>query len=183
VAVLGATERDGNVDVVREDSQESGAAAVPCPAGVSRAMAQSEEGGAMSLNQWFEELASSTDLAAREAPVPASSCLKSKVYSALILAMEEDGPLLPCPKRNRPAGRFASLNTSWKFCPLQTPCRVCSTAKCAMPRRWENVLNTPRSTGRAAPTASSRIARIASGTRRYFGNRLAPARRAVAVAC
>jgi hypothetical protein len=58
----------------------------------------------MSLNQWFEELASSTDLAAREAPVPASSCLKSKVYSALILAMEEDGPLLPLPE-TKSAGR------------------------------------------------------------------------------
>lgn len=53
----------------------------------------------MNIDQWMEILAAETPL---EESAPASSCLKSKIYSSLILAMEETGPLLPLPvtKRN-----------------------------------------------------------------------------------
>ncbi|MBL8240167.1 MAG: hypothetical protein JNM66_22290 [Bryobacterales bacterium] len=50
---------------------------------------------------WMEQLAAE---AALENSAPASSCLKSKIYSNMILAMEEGGPLLPLPDTKQ-AGR------------------------------------------------------------------------------
>ena len=55
----------------------------------------------MSDERWMEQLAAETLL---EENVTASSCLKSKIYSKLILAMEEAGPLLPLPETKQ-AGR------------------------------------------------------------------------------
>lgn len=55
----------------------------------------------MNREEWIERLAAGTSLEINE---EASSRLKSKIYSALILAMEEEGPLLPLPE-TKEAGR------------------------------------------------------------------------------
>ena len=55
----------------------------------------------MNIDQWMERLAAETPL---EETAPVSSRLKSKIYSSLILALEEDGPLLPLPATKK-AGR------------------------------------------------------------------------------
>ena len=55
----------------------------------------------MKLDLWMERLAAETPL---EEEATAASCLKSKIYSALILAQEESGRLLPLPE-TRKAGR------------------------------------------------------------------------------
>ena len=55
----------------------------------------------MNMDQWMEQLAAATSL---EENQQVSSCLKSKIYSSLILALEEDGPLLPLPE-TKLAGR------------------------------------------------------------------------------
>lgn len=55
----------------------------------------------MNLDQWMEQLAAGTPLEENE---EVSSCLKSKIYSSLILALEEDGPLMPL-RETKKAGR------------------------------------------------------------------------------
>jgi hypothetical protein len=55
----------------------------------------------MNLDQWMQHLAAQSPLEQDENP---SSCLKSKIYSSLILAMQEQGPLLPLPETKQ-AGR------------------------------------------------------------------------------
>jgi hypothetical protein len=62
---------------------------------------ETEGGGGMNLDEWMEQLAAETSL---EEDAPASSCLKSKIYSSLILELEGDGPLLPLPATKK-AGR------------------------------------------------------------------------------
>ena len=55
----------------------------------------------MNIDQWMERLSAGTPLEGNE---QVSSRLKSKIYSSLILALEEDGPLLPLPETKK-AGR------------------------------------------------------------------------------
>lgn len=50
----------------------------------------------MSPDQWFDKLAAEAPLT--DETTITSSCLKSKIYSSLVLAMEEAGPLLPLPE-------------------------------------------------------------------------------------
>ena len=55
----------------------------------------------MNIDQWMEHLSAGTPL---EGNQKVSSRLKSKIYSSLILALEEVGPLLPLPETKK-AGR------------------------------------------------------------------------------
>jgi len=52
----------------------------------------------MNIDEWMERLAAGTALEETER---VSSRLKSKIYSSLILALEEGGPLLPLPETKK----------------------------------------------------------------------------------
>ena len=93
----------------------------------------------MSDEKWMEQIAAESPL---EESVTASSCLKSKIYSQLILEMETAGPLLPLGETKQ-AGRALCvcehlveiLPTPDKLQSLQY-CKVCHAK--ALGERMEN---------------------------------------------
>lgn len=82
----------------------------------------------MSDHLWFEQLAAAVG------PDPgdrAPATLKSKVYSALLARMAEDGPLLDLKKTRHAGGRLCvfedvlTMLPSGSGIPAMNPCRVC----------------------------------------------------------
>ena len=82
----------------------------------------------MADDRWFERLA---EAAADVAPERAPARLKSKVYSAVVARMAEDGPLLHLDDTKRAGGRLCVFEHALTFVPFggdlgaKNPCRIC----------------------------------------------------------
>jgi hypothetical protein len=82
----------------------------------------------MNEDAWFERLAAATD---RDTPQRAPARLKSKIYSALVMRLAEEGPLLDLTKTKAAGGRLCVFENTLTVLPTRSgipalnPCRVC----------------------------------------------------------
>ena len=82
----------------------------------------------MADDRWFEELAHATDVDAGER---ASARLKSKIYSALVSRLAEEGPLLDLEQTKQAGGHLCVFERTLTLLPsasgvaAMNPCRVC----------------------------------------------------------
>jgi hypothetical protein len=82
----------------------------------------------MSDDLWFEQLAGASGDATHER---APARLKSKIYSALVARMAEDGPLLDLTDTKKAGGHLCVFENALTILPLGTevgsmnPCRIC----------------------------------------------------------
>jgi hypothetical protein len=81
----------------------------------------------MNNDQWMEDIAAIVDEQESRAP----SCLKSKIYSRLILAQEEEGPLLSLKETVKAGGQLCVFEKLIEISPAGTAmqsfqyCKTC----------------------------------------------------------